>query len=83
MSEIVPQDNVPVIDEDLAKNYRQLAAERGTTVDKLAPEHDEYSPRLAAWMRAQAVADPAKAPKGRRTTASAQETAEADQGEQA
>jgi transposase-like protein len=62
MSESIP--------EWLAENYRTLAADRGTTVDKIADEYDEHSPALAAWMRSQAAESAPEtrtaAPKNRR-----------------
>ncbi len=37
----------------LAENYRELARERGTTLEQLAAECQTAAPDLAAWMRAE------------------------------
>lgn len=57
--------DAPEIDEWLAENYREKAAERGTTLPDMAPEYDEHSPRLAAWMRSQRSTDASQAPQDR------------------
>lgn len=40
--------------DELVANYTTLAAERGTTLEQIASEHEHHDPRLAAMLRAAA-----------------------------
>lgn len=64
-----------LIPDDVKQNYRDLAAQRGWSLETAAASFETRDSNVAAWLRSEAAPARSEAPKGRRSKG-VQETAD-------